>query len=265
MKFKENFLMNYISNSPISLALERAMECEILSHQEFARPILDIGCGDGLFAYNLFDEQIDTGIEPNTKELERAKELNCYHELINCNGDNIPKKDGIYNTVFSNSVLEHIEPLDPVLKEVHRLLSKNGYFYATLPTNKFDQYTIVNQILIKIGLKSTARKYRSFFNNFWKHYQYYSPEEWGQLFERIGFRVVECVEYGPKKTCLVNDFFMPFSFCSLVTKKLFNRWILFPSWRKVYLFPLYYISSKSLKKSIGVHNGGLVFFKLKKI
>lgn len=265
MKFKKNFLINYLSTSPIPLALERTMECEILSKQEFIRPILDIGCGEGLFAYNLFDEKINTGIDPNKRELRRAKELNNYHELINCYGDNIPKENGVYNTAFSNSALEHVEDLEPVLKEVHRLLSKNGSFYVTLPTDKFDQYSIVNQILIKIGLKSWGRKYRSFFNKFWRHYHYYPPEKWEKIFEKVGFRVVECIEYGPKEICLVDDFLVPFSFFSWLTKRIFNKWIIFTSWRKLYISPIQHFLSKLLKKSIAVQNGGLVFFKLKKV
>lgn len=264
MEFKKDFLMNYISNSPIPLAIERTMECEIFSKQEFIRPVLDIGCGEGLFAYNLFDETIDTGIDPNMKELLRAKQLNCYCELINCFGNNIPKKDGKYNTIFSNSVLEHIEDLEPVLKEINRSLSRNGYFYATLPTDKFDQYTIVNQILIKVRLNFIAKEYRSFFNKFWKHYHFYSPKRWEEIFRKNGFEVDKCIEYGPKKVCLVDDFFVPFSFFSWFTKRLFNRWSLFTSRKSVYILPLYKFSSKILKNSTGIKDGGLVFFRLRK-
>jgi len=63
MKFKSDFLYNYLKQAPISLAIERSFECEILSKQKFQRPILDIGCGEGLFALILFDEKINVGID----------------------------------------------------------------------------------------------------------------------------------------------------------------------------------------------------------
>ena len=54
MRFKDNFLLNYLKKAPVPLAVERSLECEILSRQEFVRPILDIGCGEGIFASVLF-------------------------------------------------------------------------------------------------------------------------------------------------------------------------------------------------------------------
>jgi len=40
MRFKENFLKNYLNEATIPLAYERAFECEILSSQEYLRPML---------------------------------------------------------------------------------------------------------------------------------------------------------------------------------------------------------------------------------
>jgi len=92
MRFKDNFFYNYVKVAPIPLALERSLECDILSKKTFARPILDIGCGEGIFARVLFDEKIDVGIDPNARELKRARELDAYDELIECFGDKIPNR-----------------------------------------------------------------------------------------------------------------------------------------------------------------------------
>jgi len=80
-------------------------------------------------------------------------------ELINCPGSKIPKPDESFSTVMSYSVLEHIEDLEPVLKEVHRLLKTNGKFYVTLPTNLFDRFSNVYQFLTVLGLKGLAESY----------------------------------------------------------------------------------------------------------
>src|SRR2546428_6343193 len=119
--------------------LFRSLECRIYSGLVFERPILDIGCGDGVHAKVLFAEKIDTGIDPNERELERAAELGAYVELIACRGDAIPKPDWAYRTIFSNSVLEHIPDLRPVLKEAHRLLMPGGRFYFTVPSPNFER------------------------------------------------------------------------------------------------------------------------------
>lgn len=266
MKFKGNFFERYLSIAPLPLAIERYWECDIQSAQEFRRPILDIGCGEGIFAWGLVEDNIDVGIEPNGRELERAKEIGLYDELIECYGDNIPKPDGEFKTIFSNSVLEHIPDLEPVLKEANRLLASDGVVYLTLPTDKFDHYSWGHQMLSSLGLKKLAARYRVFFNDFWNHYHYYSREDWQSIFDRCGFKVKEQFEYGSKAQCLFNSFGSPLCAPAMVVKKLTNRWFLFPSLRqwvskRVYV-PIFSAFSKLKKQPEG--KGGLIFFAIEK-
>ena len=187
MKFKKNILENYLSQAPIPLALERYLEARIFQTLSFKRPILDIGCGEGLFARNVFAEKIDTGIDPDPRELDRARDLEVYEELIQTKGDTIDKPSGSYKTVFSNSVLEHIPDIEPVFGEVYRLLAPRGKFYVTIPSHLFEQYTVVYQILNGTGLHAVADKYRQFFNKFWRHYHCYEPKKWELLAKKKGF------------------------------------------------------------------------------
>lgn len=264
MKFKNNFFYNYLKNAPFTLAIERSMECEILSHQEFNGPVLDIGCGDGLFAHTLFDEKINTGIDPDNKEITRAKRYGIYHELINCSGSAVPKGAESYQTIFSNSVLEHIPEIKSVLKEVNRLLMPGGSFYATVPTNFFDKYTFGSQILTFFRCKNLAGRYQQLFNRFWKHYHYYEKEKWRALFEASGFKAVATIEYCPKKICLLESVFIPVSILNLLCKKMFDRWVILPGVRIVFIYPLYLLLKSCLKGAYPVKNGGIVFFHLTK-
>jgi SAM-dependent methyltransferase len=264
MKFKKDFLFNYLTEAPAALAIERSLECEILSKQDFQRSILDIGCGDGLLAFILFDEKIDVGIEPNEKELERAKEYGMYKELIQCHGNDIPKETGSFNTIFSNSVLEHIPELQPVLKEVHRLLAPEGRFYITVPTDMFDKYSILYQLLSLFRLNNLAERYREFFNKFWKHFHCYKKEDWEKIWRDSGFEVIESKEYNSKIICLINDFLVPFAFLSFIAKKIINRWIISPNLRKIYIYPFYLIVRDLIKRYEDGKKEGIIFFSLKK-
>ena len=264
MKFNTDTLRAYLSRAPLPLALERALECEIHQRHEFTRPVLDLGCGDGMFAQILFAEKVDTGIDPDDRELREARATGAYDEIIRCYGDSIPKPGGSYNTVFSNSVLEHIPNVTPVFREVHRLLAPKGRFYITVPSDKFDRYSMVNALLSGLGLQSLAGRYRKFFNSFWRHYHYYDIAGWESLARQTGFEVEESFTYDPKSLCLLNDGLAPFSILSFISKKLTNRWVWLPSVRGALLAPFAGSIRKIIDSGKRADDGGLVYLSLRK-
>ena len=265
MEFKDTFVRQYIKEAPLPLALKRSYECYILSRQKFEHPILDIGCGDGIFAAVLFDGKIDVGIDYDAGELDRAQKRGAYQELICCGAQQIPKQNGSFKTIFANSVLEHIIPIREVLKEARRLLADDGRVYLTLPTDKFDQYTVVNQCLVKLNMRTQAEGFRRSFNSFWKHYHCYNIEGWQKLFEECGLSVMRSREYNPKGSCLLNDLLVPFSFPSFLARKFLKRWFLFPNIRRFYSPILSdYFEKRILSQLKEDKDGGLVFFELKK-
>lgn len=264
MRFKNEFLLNYLESAPLALAIERAIECEMLSRQEVMGRILDIGCGDGLLAFVLFDEKIDIGIDPDARELIRAKQYAEYKQLIQCRGSNIPISSGSFNVIFGNSVLEHIQELQPVLNESYRLLAPGGRFLITVPTDMFEQFTAIYQILHGLGLENLSEKYRKVFNKFWRHFHRYRKEGWEKIFRDAGFRIIESKEYKSKIVCLISDLLVPFAFPSFIAKKLFNRWIISKRLRRIYIRPFYLIVRNILRRYESDQEGGLIFFSLAK-
>jgi len=265
MKFKDKFLYNYLKRVPLALGIERSLECEILSKQEFERPILDIGCGEGLFAFILFNEKLDVGIDPNAEELKTAEKYGMYKELVHCSGDNIPGNDGSFRTILSNSVLEHIPDLEPVLEEAHRLLHQEGRFYVTVPTDLFDHYNLLYQLSSGLGFKKLAERIRIFFNRFWNHYNFHNRANWEKIFNKAGFEIEDHVEYDPKPICLMNDLLVPFAFPAFIVKKAFNIWVLLPFIRGILVIPSYLVIKMLIKKLKKRRDGGIIFFALKKI
>jgi SAM-dependent methyltransferase len=265
LKTRDDILLPYMSMAPLPLAFERTMEANIYRGlPPMQRPILDIGCGEGLFAKLVFDGKIDVGIDPDPRELSRAKEFDSYHELIQCFGDKIPKPDGSFQTIFSNSVLEHIPDLEPVLREAHRLLAPGGRFYFTVPSENFERYTVGDTVLSGLGLRNLSARFRKFFNNFWRHYHYYPLDGWKDLARRCGFEVIDGYTYNPKRTAILDDFLVPFSLVGFVLKKLTNRWTILPSVRRVLMIPFYLIAKPLLHGAERAERGGLVFVALTK-
>ena len=260
---EENKILAYISRVPAALALERLAEIELHCRKQFDSPVLDLGCGDGIFAGLMFTESVDTGMDIDPVELERARNSGNYKQLILAPGDSVPLPENSFSTVFSNSVLEHIPEIEPVLREVLRLLKPGGNFYCTVPSDKFEHYSCINNLLTRFGMDRSARKYRKFYNRFWKHYHCYSVDQWQALAERCGFEVKECFSYNSAGMCLLNDLLAPCGAMGIINKKLFNRWTLLPKIRYAVFYPLAGLIKKILISHAGkTARGGLVYLHL---
>jgi len=262
--FRNNFLRRYLDLAPAALAVERAVECDILKEREFNRPILDIGCGDGIFAAILFDEKLDTGIDLDPAEIARAERQDAYRELLVCAGDKIPKPDQAYNTVLSNSVIEHIPDLMPVLKEAHRLLAPNGQLFLTIPTDRLEHNSLPARIFNLFGATGLETRYGAFHNRFWQHYNVHSRAGWRELFAAAGFQVDDERLYASPNFSSFYDLLMPCALPSMAAKRLFGRWFLLPGLRRHYAGLVYWLIAgifRSLKKEAG---SSLVFYALRK-
>lgn len=265
MIFRDNFLRRYLDLAPAALAFERAVECEILKEREFVRPILDIGCGDGIFAAILFDEKLDTGIDLDPAEVARAEKQDAYHELLVCAGDRIPKPDQSYNTVLSNSVIEHIPALMPVLKEAHRLLAPHGQLFLTIPTDRLEHNSLPARIFDLLGAAELEARYGKFHNRFWQHYNVHPPAGWRELFTAVGFEVADERLYASPNFSSFYDLLMPCALPSIAAKRLLGRWFLLPDLRRYYAGLVYWLIvgiHRILKREAG---SSLVFYALRKI
>ncbi len=214
---------------PISLALLRASECRILLLGDYSKPILDLGCGDGDFADLCFKEkiQIDVGLDLDEKEIKIARQKNYYKKLVCASGSGIPYPSGYFKTIISNSVLEHIEDLDDVLKETRRVLNQNGTFICTVATTKTDEYLLVSKLLKKLGLPSLAKNFIKKKHKIWKHHNIGDRKYWEGRFKKNGFEIVKIDDLLNKATIGLSDFFYPFSAPSYFFKKVFKKMIIF--------------------------------------
>ena len=102
-----------------------------------AGPVLDLGCGDGeLFGW-IFGLRPDAaGVDSGATRLDdvrRARQSLAYGEVRDDDAGRLSFEPGRFGLVFSNSVLEHIAPVEPVLREVQRVLAPGGHFLFTTP------------------------------------------------------------------------------------------------------------------------------------
>ncbi|MGC9356486.1 MAG: methyltransferase domain-containing protein [Anaerolineae bacterium] len=189
------------------VALWRAVELRVLANEAFPRPILDLGCGDGLIADVLFagDAPIEVGIDPWWEQLRKALESRMYLSVQQGWGNALPYPSETFATVFSNSVLEHIPEQDPVLHEMGRVLRPGGRFIATVPSDAFRRLLAGYRERMAVGDAKGAEAYADRVDRRLEHYHYPSPTDWSDKLEEAGMRLLSTRYYIPAAVAALWD------------------------------------------------------------
>ncbi len=187
------------------VALWRAVELRVLAEEPFTRPILDVGCGDGLIAEALFADEppIEFGFDPWWGQLRRAARTGRYASVQLALGEAMPYRRAGFATLFSNSVLEHIPDLMPVLKEAARVLQPGGRFIATVPSDAFHALLAGYRKAMARGDRAAAERYAAAVDRRLEHYRYPTPEAWAEMFAEAGMRLKRVRYYIPAAVAMV--------------------------------------------------------------
>jgi SAM-dependent methyltransferase len=179
-------LIQYPNN--YSHSIWRSQELSLFeAHKAFlAGPCLDFGCGDGSFASMLFDH-IDFGLDIDWNALQVANQYGIYRTLACFDGSLLPMKFNRLGSVFSNSVLEHVENLEETISAISDSLAPGGFFLFTVPVRRF-----ADHLSQYFGPAESDR-----INQRWYHRHMHPQEWWRDLLIRHEFEIVEIRNYQP--------------------------------------------------------------------
>ena len=198
-----------LAPSQPATALWRAVEVGHLVRQDVlprSGTGLDLGCGDGRVTRLVRDELgarwTLTGLDPDELELELATSCGIYDVLLRADGGNVDAQDESFDFVFSNSVLEHVDELEPLLAEVGRVLRRGGRFVFTVPSVRFHENLGGPGALGRLATgTSDSQAYHRALDARLAHVRYLSGEEWRERLASIGLDVVhESTYLGPEET-----------------------------------------------------------------
>lgn len=155
---------------------------------------LDLGCGDGritgLLRDSLGAEWQLVGVDPDPDEVALAAASGVY-EAVGCTeGSSIDAPTASFGFAFSNSVLEHVDELEPTLREVGRVLAPGAPFVFTVPSEFFPENLGAPGPLTRFVTRSRdTLEYRREIDTRLAHRRYLTLDEWRAALGRADLEV----------------------------------------------------------------------------
>jgi SAM-dependent methyltransferase len=226
----DDLLWKHLKTVPAFRALLRSVEARFYPNIDLPEPILDLGCGDGHFARLTFDQPLPAGIDPWWGPIKKAKDSGAYTHVIQSLGNQLPFSTNYFGSVISNSVLEHIPDVQPVLFDVSRVLRPGGKLVITVPSHYFTKYLGGALLFEEVGLKNLADAYRRLFNRIARHAHTDSPKRWAKRLVKAGFEIDEWQYYFSKQALHTLELGHVQGLPSALIHFLTGHWIVAP-WR----------------------------------
>lgn len=107
--------------------------------------ILEVGCSTGIISFACKASYPDSkvyGIEPELEAVEVAQSMSLESNIVSpefmCGvGENLPFNDNTFDLVICHTVIEHVENVDNVIKEIARVLKIGGVCHLDAPNYIF--------------------------------------------------------------------------------------------------------------------------------
>jgi SAM-dependent methyltransferase len=227
----DDLLWRNLKELPAFRGLLRAVEARFYQQISLPEPILDLGSGDAHFASVAFDKPLSVGVDPWTPPLREARRLrpNAYQLLVQADGGRLPFPKNYFASAVSNSVLEHIPVLEPVLAEVSRVLRPGGPFIFCVPSDNFLRFLSISGGLRRVGLRGPAAAYEKFFNRISRHHHCDGPEVWRQRLAAAGMRLDKYWYYFSPAALRALEWGHYLGLPAAVAHTLTGRWVLAPT------------------------------------
>lgn len=209
----EEFLRSYRIVSKLypfipSMSLWRSWEHAAFQGIRLREPVLDLGCGDGRFFKLLWPNLTHViGLDPDSKAIVAASASGSYPQVVRAKGNGLPFATSSFSSVFANCSLEHMSDLEGVMREVYRILRKDGSFACSVVTDKLLEWSSIPKIAKAIGCDE--RKSRQIQQDYKAYHHLVNPlsiHQWLHILYETGFTVDTCVTLVPELTARLFSF-----------------------------------------------------------
>ncbi|MHB8876795.1 MAG: class I SAM-dependent methyltransferase [Myxococcaceae bacterium] len=226
----ENF-RRYYAFTPAALAIKECIRLEALQGLPCPGPILDVGCGDGLFARLAFREADVWGIDIDADEGRRAQASGAYTQIILGDIGRASLPEGFFGSCVANCSLEHVPALPRALENIRRSMRPGAVVYAFLPNREWAAQLLSASVLRRIGLRGLSARLERAINDIFRHHHLHDAAGWRRHFEEAGFEVEAVEPLGSTASTRAFEAFLVPSLLGLLTRRLTGRWVMVPGLR----------------------------------
>lgn len=201
----DDVLRFYLTHSPPDHALWKTIEWRLFREYTYHEPMLDLGCGDGVFAELVFGRRIAAGIDILPDRVRKARQSGMYEVVLTGDATRMPYDNATFGTVFSGCAMEHVPDMPAMLGEIARVLKPGGQLVTTVPSGYFSDYLFVPTILRRWGLGALAARYGALIGQLLTIWHMYHPASWQQLLDEAGLELVEARHFLPRESTALFD------------------------------------------------------------
>jgi SAM-dependent methyltransferase len=171
------------------LIMWRAWEYALYRKFTLSEPVLDVGCGDGRFFRRVFpDVRHVVGIDHSDIAVDLAKQSGIYREVYQTPAHQLPFATGSMSSVFANCAVEHMDHIDEVLSEIHRVVRPGGGFLMSVVTDTFVSWAPLEGLLTVCDARVSGRAAQLRHQAYHHLVNFFPRDEWIARCERAGFR-----------------------------------------------------------------------------
>jgi SAM-dependent methyltransferase len=229
----------YFPHTPAALAIKECARLSAVRRYSCPGPVLDVGCGDGLFARIAFDSVEAWGIDIDAAEGRWAASSKAYSQVILGDITRARLPERFFATCIANCSLEHVPRIDLAMRTIFRSLRPGGHAYLFVPTPDWARHLTSVRVLSALGFETAATELQNAVDRFFKHHQLHDEVGWRGIVEDAG---LDCVTVDPvlsSATTVAFEAFLLPSLAGLLNKHLTTRWTNFPRVRAAYAPAVY--------------------------
>ncbi len=230
---------HYFAHSPTALAIKECARLSVIRRYACPGPILDVGCGDGLFARMAFEDAEVWGIDIDAAEGRWAAASQAYTQVVLGDVTRASLPRDFFATCVANCSLEHVPRLDLALKNILGSLRPGGVAYLFVPNVEWASHLTSARLLARLGAPLMSQQIQTAIDRQFRHYHLYDAAGWRRVVADSGLEVQAVEPVLSSATTVAFEAFLLPSLAGLLNKKLTTRWTNFPLARQLFATPVY--------------------------